>query len=118
MKNFLSFLVQERTETVDSDHRRRICDASKFRESLMKARRLIESSALSGETLHVVFQAFDAAWAEIADHFYDDPEIETARLRLAHAVLAVANDESRDVEQLKNNALQVMALNRPSKLGP
>jgi hypothetical protein len=33
------------------------------------ARRLIESSTLSPEPLHVAFQAFDAAWAEISNHF-------------------------------------------------
>jgi hypothetical protein len=76
----------------------------------MKARRLIESSDFSPQALTVIGKAFDAAWADISDHFYDDPEIESARLRLAHAVRAVATDESRDVEQLKNDALQVMAL--------
>ena len=76
----------------------------------MKARRLIESSDFSPEALKVICEAFDAAWVDISDHFYNDPAIEGARLRLAHAVLAVATEESRDVEQLKNNALQVMAL--------
>ncbi|HEY8276806.1 MAG TPA: hypothetical protein VIG52_07415 [Methyloceanibacter sp.] len=32
----------------------------------MKARRLIEGSLYEPETLNVVFQAFDQAWAEIA----------------------------------------------------
>ena len=32
-------------------------------------------------------------------------------LRLAHAILAVATDTSRDPEELKNQALQALAMN-------
>jgi hypothetical protein len=47
---------------------------------------------------------------EIAGNFGDEPaDIEKARLRLAKAVLSMAN--SRDVDVLKNAALQRMALN-------
>ena len=54
----------------------------------MKARRLLESSTFEPETLRVNFQAFDAAWTEIAEHFAgDEAATEDARLRLAHAVL-------------------------------
>jgi hypothetical protein len=74
----------------------------------MKARRLIESSNYDPDTLHVVFQAFDAAWAEIAHHF--DGDAEQARLRLAHAVLIVTNGENAEPEQVKKDALEVMAL--------
>jgi len=35
---------------------------------------------------------------------------EDARTRLAHAVLAVAREDSTDAEQLKRDSLQVMAL--------
>jgi hypothetical protein len=35
--------------------------------------------------------------------------VETARLRLAEALLSVANEESRDVEVLKRAALEAMA---------
>ena len=55
----------------------------------MKVRRLIEASILDPETLHVVFQAFDDAWSEIAHHF--DGHGEQARLRLAHALLIVVH---------------------------
>ena len=74
----------------------------------MKARRLIETSAFQPETLQILFRAFDAAWAEIAHHFPDNDD--NARMRLAHAVLAVARENSTDMEQLKKDALQVMAL--------
>lgn len=76
----------------------------------MKAHRLIEGSSYPPETLGVILQAFDTAWAEIAHHFYGDPSIEDARLRLAHAVLVVAREDSDDLECLKNDALQVMAM--------
>lgn len=77
----------------------------------MKARRLIESSDFSPETLHIIYEAFDAAWAEICHHFADDESgTEHARLRLAHAVLVVASEGSNDAVALKNDALQVMAL--------
>ena len=73
----------------------------------MRARRLIESSTFEPETLHILFQAFDDAWAEIAHHFSGD---EKAITRLAHAVLIIAREDSADAERLKKDALQVMAL--------
>jgi hypothetical protein len=77
----------------------------------MRARRLIETSTFDPKTLRVLFQTFDEAWSEIADHFNNEPkEIEQARLRLAHAVLIVAREDSDDAERLKNDALRVMAL--------
>jgi hypothetical protein len=74
----------------------------------VKARRLIEASTFEPETLQVVYKAFDDAWAEIAHHFADCHE--QARMRLAHAVLIVAREDSDDPNRLKNDALQVMAL--------
>jgi hypothetical protein len=77
----------------------------------MRARFLIENSTFSPEVLHVLFEAFDAAWSEIASHFNgDDQLLEEARTRLAHAVLIVAYDDSDEVERVKNDALQIMAL--------
>ena len=77
----------------------------------MKARRLIEASVLDPETLQVVYNAFDLAWTEISHHFAGDEDgTEHARMRLAHAVLVVAREDSNDPEKLKNAALQVMAL--------
>jgi hypothetical protein len=74
----------------------------------MKARNLLENSIYDPEKLEVVFTAFDAAWAEISHHFEGDTE--QARLRLAHAVLIVTNDDSADPQHVKRDALQVMAL--------
>jgi hypothetical protein len=75
----------------------------------MKARRLIESSAYGPETLRALYTALDDAWTEIAHHFAENDHAH-ARMRLAHALLAVAREDSRDPKQLKNDALQVMAL--------
>ena len=75
----------------------------------MKARRLIESSAYGPETLEVLYKALDDGWAEIASHFAEEDHAH-ARMRLAHALLAVGREDSKDPEQLKNAALQVMAL--------
>ncbi len=61
--------------------------------------------------MKAIGEAFDAAWAEIDRNFGDDPlEIESARLRLADAVLSIASEDSRDVDILKKAALQRMAL--------
>jgi hypothetical protein len=77
----------------------------------MNARHLIEGASFGPDALKAIGQAFDEAWTQIAANFGNDPaEIEAARLRLAKAVLSVADDNSRDVEALKQAALQRMAL--------
>ena len=77
----------------------------------MRARQKIDVAAFGPEALKVIGQAFDAAWAEIADNFGGDPlAVEAARLKLADALLSIANEDSRDVEVLKRAALQRMAL--------
>ena len=77
----------------------------------MKARSLIDGASFGPDALKAIGQAFDEAWKQIADNFGSDPaEIEEARLKLAKAVLSVADDDSRDVEALKQAALQRMAL--------
>jgi hypothetical protein len=59
------------------------------------------------EALKVIGQAFDAAWAEIASEVGTDPvAIEAARLKLANAVLNVADENSRDIDALKRAVLQ------------
>jgi hypothetical protein len=77
----------------------------------MKARQLIDNASFGPESMKVIGQAFDAAWAQIAANFGGDPDdIERARLRLADAVLTVATDDSRDVAELQKAALEAMAL--------
>ena len=77
----------------------------------MKARRVIESSLYEPQTLEVLFRAFDDAWSEIADHFGNEPRsVQEARARLAHACLIVSHEDSDDADQIRRDALQVMAL--------
>jgi hypothetical protein len=77
----------------------------------MRARQLINGAAFGPDALKAIGDAFDAAWAEIAGQFGTDPVvIEAARLKLASAVLSIANEDSREVEVLKRAALQRMAL--------
>ena len=49
----------------------------------------------------------DAAWAQIAGNF-GDGQTEAARLLLASALLSIATDSTRDVEGLKEAALEAV----------
>ena len=78
----------------------------------MKARQLIDGASFGPEALKAISHAFDEAWREIAGNFGDDSgDIERARNKLANALLSVASQDSRDVEVLKQAALERMALN-------
>ena len=77
----------------------------------MEARQLIDGASYGPEALKAIRQAFDEAWLQIAGNFGNDPEdIEKARLRLARAILSIANEDSRDVRILRQAALERMAL--------
>jgi hypothetical protein len=77
----------------------------------MDARQLVAGASLGPEVLKVAYEAFDQAWTYIAAHFGNDNDsVEAARLKLANAVLAVVREDSRDPVQVKNAALQMMAL--------
>jgi hypothetical protein len=77
----------------------------------MSARRLLEGSSFGPEAMKAIGQAFDEAWKTIEGNFGTGArETEAARLRLATAILSIANDDSRDVEALKRGALEAMAL--------
>ena len=81
------------------------------REASTKARQLIDGASFGPEALKATSEGFDAAWAEIAGNFGDDLiDVEKARLRLADAILSIADEDSRDVEVLKRAALARMAL--------
>ena len=85
----------------------------------MEARRLIDGASFGPDTLKVVGQAFDQAWAEIAGNVGTLPiEIEAARLRLAEAMMSVATEDSTDVVALKAGALRAMALDNCSGIRP
>jgi hypothetical protein len=73
----------------------------------MEARKLIDKASLGPEALKAVGQAFDEAWASIAGGVGTDPTlIKAARMRLASAILSIADDSSRDVSVLKDAALK------------
>ena len=76
----------------------------------MQARALIDQAAFGAETVKAMGEAFDQAWARIAPTFGNIlQEVETARIRLAEAMLSVAAEGERDVEDLKNRAIATMA---------
>jgi hypothetical protein len=80
-------------------------------EISVKALRLIDGSSYGPEALKAIGQAFDEAWRSIATNFGDDPrDVQKARLKLASALLSIASNDSRDVQTLKNSALETMAL--------
>ncbi len=83
----------------------------------MRARKLIEGAPFDPATLAAVGEAFDPPGRRSR---ITSPTImtkgERARTRLAHAVLAVADEDSRDPESLKRQALEVMALTYRDRL--
>ena len=77
----------------------------------MKARKLIDGASFGPDVLKAIGQAFDEPWEEIASNFGSDlKDMETARVKLANAVLSIADEDTRNVEVLKRAALQRMAL--------
>jgi hypothetical protein len=77
----------------------------------MRAKKLIEGASYGPEALKIVCQAFEEAWTSIAGNFGDDPAvIEAARINLAKIILAFPHNEIKDVKQIKQSSLQIMAL--------
>jgi hypothetical protein len=84
----------------------------------MKARQLVTGASFGPAALKVAGEAFDLAWEAIAANYGNDKRaIEAARLDLANAVLAVATEDSVDPVQVKNAALERLALDYPSRAG-
>jgi hypothetical protein len=80
----------------------------------MSARQLIDGRSFGPDALKTIRDAFDVSWAEIAGGVSTDPVVVAAtRLRLANAVLFVADEGSRDVEVLKQAALEAMSRMMP-----
>jgi len=75
----------------------------------MRARQLIDTASYDPEALQVMGQAFDQAWRDIAGNFGGGGDKDAARLKLANALLSVANNDCRDVVSLKRAALMAMA---------
>ena len=82
----------------------------------MKARQLIGDCAYGPETLKVLFKAFDDAWEEIEANFDTGSGArDAARIELATVVLDLASEDSRDPDQIKQLALQIMGRNSQSQ---
>jgi hypothetical protein len=84
----------------------------------MRARQHIDGASFGPDALKAIGQAFDAAWSEIAHQFDSPLAIEATRLNLANALLSIARENSRDVPELKQAALQRLALDARSGSGP
>ena len=83
----------------------------------MKARKLIKGATYGPGQLKIIGQAFDEAWAQIQPKITHASGIETARLKLANAVLAVAATGGPiELEHLKAESLRVMHA-QPPELG-
>ena len=83
----------------------------------MKARALIEAAAFGPETVTAMGEAFNRTWARIKRIFGNTPDaVETARTRLAEAILSVATEGNTDVEDLKNRAIVELAKHYSSRV--
>jgi hypothetical protein len=74
---------------------------------------LVGDGSYGPDALGILNRAFDDAWTDIAGNFGDERlEVETARNKLADALLRAADEEGCvSVEALKTRALRIMALN-------
>jgi hypothetical protein len=72
----------------------------------MKARQRIGSATFSPTELSVIFEAFDAAWHEVAgDVSSRASAVDAARLRLATIVLSLAKAGPIDGDRIKAEAV-------------
>jgi hypothetical protein len=71
------------------------------------------------DTLKLLCSAFDEAWEDIAEN-YGHMSVEERRTRLALIILELGNNGGRDIEDIKETALEIMRVReRPAKFnGP
>jgi hypothetical protein len=82
-------------------------------EDSMKARQLIAGATYDPDTLKIIFKAFDDAWAEAKPSVSSRAiAVEAARLSLANIILSLAQEDSRDPDQLKNEAVRIFQFRR------
>lgn len=80
----------------------------------MRARRIIEGASFGPDVLQVVQQAFDEAWAAVADRFTSH-EHEVAREALALAMISATREDSADVARLRDAGTRALKLKFPSR---
>jgi hypothetical protein len=79
----------------------------------MKAHQLIGKASYGPDALKVIFKAFDAAWKEAKPSVSKRAlALEAARLSLANIILSIAKEDSRDADQIKNEALKLFRWKR------
>jgi hypothetical protein len=80
-------------------------------------RALLETSgSYDSETFKRLCNAFDEAWDDIANS-YSHIGVEERRTRLALIILDLGSKDARDIQDLKDTALEIMRLKeRPAKL--
>jgi hypothetical protein len=76
----------------------------------MEASKLLDAAPFEPETVKVLKQAFDEAWARIAPSIVPD-RVDDTRLSLAHAIVAHAG--TGDCETLKAAALDAVQKHPP-----
>jgi len=93
-----------------------IADAYKrlaMRAELRDPRPIIDHAAFGPEAVKSIGEAFDAAWLEIADDYRNvAANRQSARVKLATVLLAVATETSRDPYALKLAALDRIKADR------
>jgi hypothetical protein len=80
----------------------------------MRARRIIEGAAFGPEVIRVAVQAFEEAWAEIADRFVTSSHA-SAREILANAIISAVRTDSTDTQVLRRAGLRAMARAFPDR---
>jgi hypothetical protein len=60
-------------------------------------------------TVKLLCKAFDEVWQEIGGN-YGDGVVEERRTRLARVILDLGNDGERDIDYIKEGALEIMRL--------
>jgi hypothetical protein len=77
----------------------------------MQARQRMGGVTFPPDALRVVFEAFDAAWSEVASDVTGDPAaVETALSSLATIVLSLAAASRLDRDDLKAAAVEAFKL--------
>jgi hypothetical protein len=81
-------------------------------------RSLLETSGYyDPDTLKLLCRAFDEAWEEELANSYRHMSVEERRTRLALIILELANNGERDLDDIKETALEFMRLKeRPARL--
>lgn len=80
----------------------------------MRARRIIEGAAFGPEVLEVVRQAFDEAWASVADRFSSE-EHEAARESLALAMMSATREDTTEVAMLRDAGIRALSRSYPQR---